>query len=222
MRRDVAESVSRVLRAPCSDFSRLNVLADLNAVADAHTHVGIISAARLVSRVLQCRQQKEDPLVHQRVLNTFVPKVCSNAALLPTSVAMSTFNQFGRSGLHREGMRMLAQIQDKWFEGWKESAVEKSTKRPKKKLDMSGIYSSEGRMRKLGRCVFVESTDDKSLEEAVKIVQSMHAQNAQSMEYLQMILRAIVREHESRLLKQQVEIPITFQEFKSKLDSANS
>jgi hypothetical protein len=115
-------------------------------------------------------EDKNPPLVHLKLVNTFLPKLCTHAALLPPNQAILTINQLGKSGLHQEARIMLAQIQDKWFEAWKEPAVAKSTKRPKKKLDISGIYCADSRNKNPGRCVFVESLTDEALKEAIEIL----------------------------------------------------
>ena len=172
-------------------------LQSVNQVTDLHDTTGLVAAARLVGRAL-----KSDPptLVEQRLLNTLVPKVIAHASIMPGNLAVSVFNSLSEVKDHR-ALSVLAGIQDRWLEGWKESALEKSTKRPKTKLDLAGLYSSDSRSvrtMKIPRCTLIESLDDDTLERAVKYMAATHAHDPKNIEYIALIVRAFLKEYTQR------------------------
>ena len=213
MSNGLVASILRQVRRP----KDLRFLHAINQVSDMHETVGLIGAAQLVNRTLQ---GEDMTLVEQRLLNTLVPKLVSNASLLPANLAVTFFSNLASMNDPRAGI-VLADIQDRWFEGWKEPALEKSTKRPKKKLEISGLYNVQTKPvsnSKIPRFPFIESVDDEVLEQAVHLIASTHAKDQRSIDHIGMIARAFVQEYRSRLERSGRELPEKVSEFITQLE----
>ena len=213
MSNGLISSVLKQVRRP----KDLRFLHAVNQVSDMHDTIGLIGAAQLVNKTLQV---KDVTLVEQRLVNTLVPKLVSNASLLPANLAVSFFNSLVSINDPRARI-VLAGIQDRWFEGWREPALEKSTKRPKKKLEISGLYNVDTSCTnnsKVPRFQFIESVDDDTLEEAVHLIATTHASDHRSIAYIRLVVRAFLQEYRTRLERSGRDMPATVFEFIAQLE----
>ena len=211
--------IARVL-AKVRATNQLGYLRSVNEVSDSYTTVGLVAAAKLVDKTFRECAASDHALVEQRMLNTLIPKLVSHGSLLPGNLAVSVFNNLVSVDDPRARI-ILADIQDRWFEGWRESALEKSTKRPKKKLDTVGLYSSELRgirSTRIPRCPFIESLNDETLERAVHNMAALHEKDPRSTEYIALIVRAFLKEFRQRKERSGTEISEPINEFILQLD----
>ena len=220
-------SNARVARVLVRDrIQTLKSMQVMNDVIDVHASIGLIGAAQLVNKTLARSQQGgRGPfsLVEQRSLNTLIPKLVMYSSLLPSNLAVTFWNNLMTIDDGR-ARHVLADIQDRWFEGWKDSALEGSTKRPKKKLEVTGLYSAEKAVvsnARIPRCPFIESLEDDVLENAVRWMKEAYNRDPKNMEHLQLIVRAFVKEYRSRALKTQKDIDSHILEFINSLEQKN-
>ena len=170
-----------------------STLADLNTIAENFKRIGPVPAAALLAKLASGANHQPLTPHHHRVLNRVVPGLVDRIHYLPSQLAINTCTNLASLGLP-DAHRAFSLLQDKWFENWNSAALEKSTKRPKQKLPVIGLYDFEERTKvRLTNYQALASLTDSSLSAVIASIQQLR--NPQS---LQPILSALAKESENR------------------------
>ena len=155
---------------------------DLSQIVKEYSKIGPVPALALLASF----SKKLSP-TEKHIIECLTPNLVDAVSLMPPNLAMRTFNTL--SYLARpEARRTLSLIQDKWFDTWHPAAVEKSTKRPKKKLAVVGIYDPEA-LDNLTHPHALAALSETILRESLTYLNAI-----EQYEYLSPIIHAIRKE----------------------------